>query len=203
MIDVHSDPRSTDQPRANLGCASQGPNAASPALVAPLAALLDPAFLNRGETVILALKPSFWFIPLSAGPMLSTIAIAVAVLLHVTLSIARRRFEIELAVVGAGLRITWSILLWMGRLYLLTDLRIMRLGGVFTTDVVSCPLRKVTGVQLVPTNPERLAAVGSIEILPRDPNHSPVYWQTIAQPGPVQQEIMAAVSRATQSGCSS
>jgi hypothetical protein len=203
MIPTLPETRPADHPPRNLACNTQGPDAASPSLVSPLAALLDPAFLNRGETVLLARKPSLWFIPLSAGPALSIVAVALAVALHIARTMAYRRFAIELAVVGAGLRVTWSILVWMGRLYLLTDLRILQLGGVFTIDVVSCPLRKVANVRLLPTVGERLTAVGSIEITPRDSSHPAIYWQTVAKPAAVQQEILAAVTRASQTGSAS
>ena len=202
MIPTPPDSRPAERSPRNLACNTQGPDAASPSLVSPLAALLDPAFLSRGETVLAARKPSLWFIPLSSGPMLSVIAVALAVSLHIARTMAYRRFAIELAVVGAGLRITWSILVWMGRLYLLTDLRILQIGGVFTIEVASCPLRKVANVRLIPTVGERLTGVGSIEITPRDSTHPPIYWQTVARPAIVQQEILAAVSRASQSGCS-
>jgi hypothetical protein len=132
--------------------------------------------------------------------VLTIVAIVLAVLLHIASSAAHRRVAIELAAVAAGVRITWSILVWMGRLYLLTDLRILRLGGVFTIDVVSCPLRKVASVRMVPVVAERLAGVGSIEITPRDPDLPAVQWQTIAKPHLVQQEILAAITRASQSG---
>jgi hypothetical protein len=200
MIDLQPETRTADPVEPSLACASQSPAAASSALAAPLAALLDPAFLNRGEIILLALKPSLWFIPLTSGPVLAMITITLSVLLHFTSATSGRRLEIDLAMIVAVLRITWSILTWMGRLYLLTDLRLLRLGGVFTTDVVSCPLRKVAGVRLLPTNAERLAGVGSIYILPRDQDHPPMFWQTVAQPVLVQKEILAAISRASQSG---
>jgi hypothetical protein len=200
MIDRHPKTRVSPVAAGDLGCASQNPAAASPALVSPLAALLDPAFLNRGETVILALKPSLWFIPLTAGPILSIIVVAMAYFPHLSMSVAHRQYVIELAIVAMAARISWSILLWMGRLYILTDLRLLRLSGVFATDVVSIPLRKVATVNLMPTNGEGLVAVGSIEIASRDPQQPPSYWQTIASPVQVQKEILAAVSRASQSG---
>ena len=56
----------------------------------------------------------------------------------------------------------------MGRLYILTDLRVLRLGGVMTVEVFNCPLRKVVRVRMVTPATEKAMAVGSIEIIPSD-----------------------------------
>jgi hypothetical protein len=96
----------------------------------------------------------------------------------------------------------WSALQWMGRLYILTDLRIVRLSGVFSVEIVDCPLRKVARTRLIRTVRERLTGVGTIEIIPSDEQIPISYWNTIARPRNVQDQIIAAINRARQGpGC--
>ena len=44
-------------------------------------------------------------------------------------------------------RVMGAVLQWMGRLYVLTDQRIIRLAGVFISDLYDCPLRKVSRIE--------------------------------------------------------
>ena len=64
-------------------------------------------------------------------------------------------------------RIMWAVLQWMGRLYVLTDMRIVRLSGVFNVEIFDCALRKVATTRLTRTFREKLWRLGSIEIQPR------------------------------------
>jgi hypothetical protein len=97
-------------------------------------------------------------------------------------------------------RLMWASLQWMGRLYVLTDHRVLRLGGVFVIDVFDCPLRKIVRTRLISTVRERSVAVGSIEIIPKDESMPTAVWQTIAKPRQVHQRLIAAINRARQSG---
>jgi hypothetical protein len=95
-------------------------------------------------------------------------------------------------------RLTWSTLQWMGRLYILTDLRILRLAGVFTVDAYECPLRRIARTRIVRTSRERIVGVGSIEIIPQDEERAIDTWQTVARPKEVHETIVAAINRAKQ-----
>jgi len=39
-------------------------------------------------------------------------------------------------------RLMWAIQQWTARLYVLTDMRILRIAGVFNVSIFDCPLRK-------------------------------------------------------------
>lgn len=94
-------------------------------------------------------------------------------------------------------RVMWSILNWMGRLYVLTDMRILRLSGVFAIEIFDCPLRKVAITRVVYSFRERLWRLGSIEIIPKDDQGSPPgLWQTIRRPMKVHEQILDAIHRA-------
>jgi hypothetical protein len=88
------------------------------------------------------------------------------------------------------------VLQWMGRLYVLTDMRILRLSGVFNINIFDCPLRKVARTRVVRSMRERLLRLGSIEVTPCDADCPPGIWNTIAKPDLVNDQIVAAINRA-------
>jgi len=177
---------------------------AGAAIVTPsstsLAALLAGHVLRDGEAVLLILKPSFWFIVFNSARFT-----AMALLLVLSGAVFRehlpnRSFHlwVEAAIFILAGRVMWAVCQWMGRLYVLTDQRILRISGVFTVDVFDCPLRKVAATRVVYSVKERLCRVGSIEIHPRVDGIQMGLWQTIARPVEVNEAIVAAMNRA---GC--
>lgn len=177
--------------------------AVAPAAAPSLAALLTRHVLRDGELVILLLKPSFWFI------ILSSLRFAGIVLL---LMIGTKVFDDylpplnRLAVMEAGIfliagRVMWAVLQWSSRLYVLTDLRIVAIGGVFNVQIFDCPLRKIARTRLVFSSRERIFRLGSIEIIPLSDDQPDGLWQTIAKPKLVHEQIVATINKAKQGGC--
>lgn len=164
-----------------------------------LTTLLTTHVLRDGELVLLVLKPSVWFIWFN-----SYMAIAIAALAGIALTILDRwRHEhlyYELAAFVSVGWLMWSTLQWMGQLYILTDMRVLRLRGVFMIDLFDCALRKVVRTRFVTPLRESLVRVGSIEIIPRDENAPSAVWQTIAEPVAVHEKLSAAIARAKQCG---
>lgn len=166
----------------------------------PLATLLAGHVLRDGETVLLVLKPSLWFIIFQS----MVFAAAVGLLVFCASAVGERRVSIHRVVyLEAGIfviagRVMWSVLQWMGRLYVLTDQRMIRLAGVFSVDLHDCPLRRISRTQIVAGPKDRICRVGSIEIIPKDEaeNLALGTWQTIGQPIEVNEQIVAALRRA-------
>jgi hypothetical protein len=173
--------------------------ALTPAAGAGLAALLTSHVLRDGELVLLTLKPSLLFIPLQS---LRFAVIAGFFALLGVLANGRidqgDRLYIEIAVILVACRLMVASLQWMGRLYVLTDQRILRLAGVFSTDLFDCPLRKVAEARLTDNVREQLLGLGSIEIIPCDDRRLPSSWQTIARPKKIHAKVLAAITRAKQ-----
>jgi uncharacterized membrane protein YdbT with pleckstrin-like domain len=165
----------------------------------PLANLFAGQVIEHGEIVQMLLKPSRWFILTNAMRF-----IAVTTLLIVALHLADVRpfsktsFSIQLYMLLTLGRLMWSVVQWMGRYYILTDLRIIRLSGVFDVDVQSCTLRKVSAIKLTGSVNERLLRTGTIDITPAGART--ISWQTISRPAFVCERVEAAVRRA-QNGC--
>jgi hypothetical protein len=181
--------------------AEAGPSAAAarPDQATPLAAILSAHLLRDGEVVLLAIKPSVWFIFLSSASFNGAVllaSLALAVIEHHR----HDRLYLETAVFVIGGRLMWAVLQWMGRLYVLTDMRVLRLAGVFNIDVFDCPLRKIVRTRLVSRFREKLVLTGSIEIIPKDETVNSDIWQTIAKPKMIHERLVAAINRARQSG---
>ena len=165
-----------------------------------LAALLTGHILRDGEVVLLILKPSMWFILFSSMRFAAAVLI---VAIAAQLWIHQAHVAGSIAYAGAFLlagRVMWAVLQWMGRLYVLTDLRIVRLSGVFTVEIFDCALRKVGTTRLTHTFREKLWRLGSIEIVPADDSCPPSVWQTVRRPNEVHDKVRATIERAKQGG---
>jgi hypothetical protein len=178
--------------------------AAEAAVSTPVGALMAGHVLRDGELVLLILRPSKWFILLSSLKFLAIVTIFAifGVMFDEALHVHPRR-TIEAAVWIGIARVTWAVLQWMGRLYILTDMRILRLSGVFTVSVFDCALRKVARTLLDLSLAERLFRIGSIVVIPQD-EEAPIFqWHMVARPRQVHKQILSAIHRAKQGnlGC--
>jgi len=167
-----------------------------------LGTLLTGHVLHDGETVLLLLKPSRWFIVLTS---LGFIGLVLALLIVATLAGMppgpRHRIIAELAFLALLGRLVWATFQWVGRVYVLTDLRILRLSGAFNVELFDCPLRKVRGARRCDGLAERLLGLGTIDVVPQDPdcsNGAPGAWQMVRKPAQVHDQIVAALNRAQQ-----
>ncbi len=194
---------STDvlRPPCVVAAASEGGVAtAAPAspLATSLAALLSRHILRDGELVLLILKPSLWFIVLGAMRFAAGVLIVIIATRLWLPRASLRAAEVGVFLIAA--RVMWVVLQWMGRLYVLTDMRVLRLSGVFNIDIFDCPLRKVGQTRMYRSFRERVLRLGSIEIIPADDACPPGEWRTIKRPEKVLETIQATVRRAKQGG---
>jgi hypothetical protein len=202
LLHPHSPTRPAVAPRcdAPLIQATQSGDAAADVRAArptSIGMLLTNHVLQDGELVLLVLKPSVWFVPLSSSWTIGLVLIGLLSALVFDEEIPGRASTwVELAIFLIAGRIMWAVLHWMGRLYILTDMRILRLSGVFNVNIFDCPLRKVARTRVVRSMRERLLRLGSIEITPGDADCEAGTWNTIARPDLVNEQIVAAINRA-------
>jgi hypothetical protein len=173
----------------------------------PLATLLAGHVLRDGETVLLVLKPSLWFIVFQSILFAAAVALGLlfARVFGDQLKWLHRIVYIEAAIFLVAGRVMWAVLQWMGRLYVLTDQRVIRMAGVFSVDLYDCPLRKIARTEITYSVKERLCRIGSIEIYPKEGDDvrngfCVGSWQTISQPIEVHEQIVAAIRRAQNGG---
>ena len=187
--------------------ATEAGAASAPAADAPtaigtsLATLITRHILRDGEIILLLLKPSLWSIAFASLP---AVAVAIIVIISTRLWAPHHaHLGIEAGLMLISIRAGWAIMSWAGKLYLLTDLRIVRIWGVFNPQIHDIPLRKVARTRPISSMLDRLCRVGSIEIIPESDQWPWSVWQTIARPQSVHETIRRAIARAKQGGCSS
>jgi hypothetical protein len=174
---------------------------AEAALRGPLATLLAGQMVQDGEIIHFIIKPSRWFLVLSSLREIAAITIIVgSVYLFRWPLLISTTTCVQLLVFLIAARMMWAALQWMGRYYILTNLRVMRLSGVFEVGLQSCPLRKVKTVKLFRSIGERILGKGWLEVT-ADADCPLMYWQTLAKPDNIYEQVATAVQRAKQNGC--
>lgn len=166
--------------------------------VSPAAAMLPAELLQPGEIIILLLKPSPWFIVLSCLKPLTVIALATLTLLLtdqvVNLPLTRREFVL-LGVALGVLRLFWQFLEWLGRVYVLTDQRVIRVMGVLRVSVFETPLQHVQHTNLLFTIRERLTGLGTIAFATSGTGGYEAFWIMLAKPLDVHRKVVETLNR--------
>lgn len=155
-------------------------------------------FLEGGEAILFAIRPSLWFVPLVSRPFIGA-ATLLALGLHLW------GFRIGVAVPPYALAILWTVavmgrlfvasLQWMGRLYVLTNRRLITVLGLAQFRVHQCPLRKLRSVELSAMPAERLLGLGTLSFTAFDGPSEIGSWANLARPAKVREEIEQARRR--------
>lgn len=190
--DIHDD----KHPAARAGADSTTGDADSHA--ARAAAMLPAELLQSGEIVVLLLKPSAWFILLMSLRFLTLVFIltAFALWLDNTGVITERRQDIlSLAVLASAIRLFWQFLEWMGRTYVLTDRRVIRVAGVVRIRLFECALNKIQHTHLTFSLRERLFGLGTISFATAGTAGLEAYWIMISKPLETHQIVVRTIDR--------
>jgi uncharacterized membrane protein YdbT with pleckstrin-like domain len=136
-----------------------------PATPPPLAAAIPAGLVRPDERVILALKPSWAFVPLVCRRFwlwLAVLALGAWAVNHwglFTLPIDR----LLLGAVAAGvIRLAISLLQWLCRIYVMTDQRVIRIKGVLWVRVFECGLSRVQNTDLSMPLAQRALGAGTL-----------------------------------------
>ncbi len=164
--------------------------------------LLPAHLLDGGEIVILAIKPSLWFVIFMSFRWLA--AMVFVILLA---GWAGQRFAFlntvmivqAASVLGAG-RVGFALLQWVSRLYVLTNRRILRLTGIFNVDLFECPLTKIQNTYLTLAWYERLTGVGTISFATAGTGGIEASWSNVNNPLEVHERVRSAIHRAGRPG---
>lgn len=165
----------------------------------PLGPLLSGHVLRDGETVILIQKPSLWFI-LTVSWRVVVLAIAAVLAARFWLPQPSSYRTIEVMLLVLAMRLMVATLQWMGRLYILTDHRVIRLAGVLQPGIFDCSLRRVAEVRHVSRWSERLFRLGSIDVVAAEPPNAIGDWRAVRHPRRVLAKIRRMVDQAGQGG---
>jgi uncharacterized membrane protein YdbT with pleckstrin-like domain len=155
--------------------------------------------IQDDETVLLVLKPSLLFVPLSSLSSLLGIAVATFFLAWL-----ERRFgwipwtdhqAIALGVFLAAVRLGWQFLEWASRVYVLTDRRVLRRKGVIRVQVFECRLERLQQTAVFQSLRERVCFLGTICFATAGAASFVALWEYVARPFDVQRTVAEAVER--------
>lgn len=179
--------------------ATEAADAVDAVVGTPLATLIVGNVIPQGEIVQLLIKPSRWFVLLNSFRF-AVITVVVLTLLHVlgVRLVLSKSLSVQFGLFLIAGRVMWSTVEWMGLYYILTDLRVARVSGIFSLQIQSCPLRKVEAVNFYTTVGERLLGKGCIEMTNPEKKMT---WQTVGRPQRIHRLVSAAVARAKSNGC--
>ena len=175
---------------------------AEPVLGLPLdraEAMLPADLLQGGETILLIVKPSPWYILLSIlGPLVVLIAltvIAYVLAANATIPGLNRREAIAAGTLVLAARITWQVLEWLSRIYVLTDRRVIRRMGVLRTFTFETSLRNIQHTELIRTIRERLFCLGTVGFATAGTDVFEAFWVMVARPQAVHRRLVQAINR--------
>ena len=170
----------------------------------PLGDALAPAgmrqVLQDGETVILALRPSPWFILIDGSWVYFAsifLALLLAWLAHQPWSpvILPESQIFPLLATVLSIRIVWKFLDWANRVYVLTDQRIMRRRGVIQYSLIEAPLDRIQHSAIFTRVVERVLGLGTIGFATAGSGRFEVIWEMIANPLEVHRKVNDAIER--------
>ena len=172
---------------------------AEPAASVGAEALVPQRVLQDGEVVILAVKPSPWFVLEVSWPVVVIAALAAAAVLlglRIFGSVVSRQTVLGICVTIGCVRLFVGCFQWMARLYVLTNHRVIRIRGVVRENVFSCPLKRLRKACLSTTLFERMVGVGSLLLMTVESEYPAAEWSCVARPAEVERVVNKAIRRA-------
>jgi membrane protein YdbS with pleckstrin-like domain len=174
---------------------------AGPVAVAS-ADLLPAHLLDGGEIVILAIKPSLWFLLFQSFRWLVAMVLVIWFVGRwgYWVPVVKTPLVVNVAAALAAARVGLAMLQWVSRLYVLTNRRVLRIKGIFNVDLFECPLAKIQNTYLTLTWYERLFALGTISFATAGTAGVDALWINVNHPLEVHERVRAAIQRAQRPG---
>ncbi len=162
-------------------------------------ASMPSGLISDDEVIILLLRPSLLYVPLSSLASLTIIAVLTLTLALLAIRIAWLPWSepaaYALGVAVAGCRLIWQCLEWWGLVYVLTDRRVMRRSGVLRVSVFDAPLRNIQHTSVFQPLRERLFGLGSIGFATAGSDVFDTFWVMIRQPFAVHKIVVETTER--------
>ena len=189
-------------PRASAAAPSdaRAQHATTPATLHPAHELPHAlhASLGPDEVVILLIRPSLLYIPLSSLGTLAAaliIGLSLAYLSHFSWVGWSEKDAIFIGMTIAMLRLGWAVVDWWFHLYALTDRRLLARYGVFRTALYEAPLSRIQNTIVVQSLRERVFALGTIGFATAGRGTFDAFWVTVAAPFAVHRTVLDAIER--------
>ncbi|MDP6634370.1 MAG: PH domain-containing protein [Phycisphaerae bacterium] len=174
------------------------PSASQPVSVSREAALQH--LLGEGELVLLTVKPSAWFVPLTSVRMLAILALAAVGGRYLgrvlPLGFAPQTIELTCGLLALG-RLAAACCQWAGTLYVLTNRRVLRIRGAIKVTIVGCSLTDIRQTAMLTTGLiERVGGIGTLFFQTDRGNLTGGEWLHISRPAEILETIDKAISQA-------
>ena len=162
--------------------------------------VLDEGGLD-GELVILTVKPSGWYAFLVSFPVIAiaTLAVGALILLVRYTDIAipgKLAVVVPVCMVGACVRFFFGCSQWMGRVYVLTNRRVIRVSkSMLRTETFSCPLKLVKSLHLQASMCEKLLGVANLNFEIEGKNAGLGQWSCLANPSDIKRIVADSIKQ--------
>ena len=171
--------------------------AGSVSLAHPGDRLAELGLLNGSETIILAIKPSVWYVLLASRWWLALLA-PIAALAGLTTGAGWYGVQSRLLLVTCLAlflaRLAYSLLQWQSRVYILTNLRVLRIRGLMRVEMFQCFLLRLKEVTLNVSTTERMLGLGTIGLVNEYAETPAACWSNVRNPERVQRQIIDAMN---------
>ena len=162
------------------------------------AALLPNELLQPGEIIVLLLKPSTLFIVLSCLKSLTLVLLITAAGVYVARTSGSGDLAQQLAIGGSVAtlaRLGWQVFEWLSRIYVLTDQRVIAVGGVLRVRVFETPLKNIAQTELFFSLRERVFALGTVVFSTAGTGGRDAAWEMIARPLEIHAKVVETLKR--------
>jgi hypothetical protein len=152
--------------------------------------------LNGSEIIILAIKPSLWYV-LLVSARISAVLLAVIIAAWTAGQLGwipyQAHFIMGLALAGISIRLAFGLLQWQSRAYILTNIRVLRIRGTLRVEMFQCHLLRLKDVSLSTSATEKLLGLGTIGLQADSPSPLTASWLNVRNPQQVRQQILDAI----------
>jgi dephospho-CoA kinase len=153
-------------------------------------------YLPADERVALSLRPSLLFIIIRPFWAILLIVLTAAGLHYAGRALDEPMLARASLWVGWGLALlmfVWQAVEWLSRLYVLTDRRLIAIGGVLRQEIADVPLRKVRNIVVVRSLADRLLGLGTLGAATAGTDDYELVWAHLNRPHEVMRTVRGAV----------
>lgn len=157
--------------------------------------------LDGDEVVILAVKPSMWYLVLVSARWLigaATVILLAPWLVGVYTAVTQTGLT-QAALVVTSLRLVLALLQWSSRLYVLTNRRVMCYRGITQVTLLEAPLVQIRNTYVNDRRLERWCNVGSIGFSLKGSKRVDMWWEQVSAPEETHDRIRRAIEKALDS----
>ncbi len=164
-----------------------------------LGTLLPAGLIHDDEVVLLLVRPSLLFVPLTCLGSLTVIAILMLALALMAIQVSwipwSEGHAYGLGVAAAAVRLLWQSFEWWCRVYVLTDRRVVRRMGVLHVSVFETQLRNIQHTSVFMPLRERLFGLGTIGFATAGSDVFDAFWVMVRSPFAVHRQVVEAIKR--------